>query len=569
MISEREQTRLLARTFFSRMFESDLMPPGLPQVRLVISVISFLAAPSLVLPLLLMKKYVWFYTEPEVRLAMSQDRTMALLLSMTATAFITLVIWENVFPDRRDSRTLGVLPLRNRSFVFARLTAIVMLFSLLFLLTTAMSSLAFAVLGSMTYLPDGFARVAVAHFLSVASAEAFIFFGILAVQCALLNMAGPVAAHRLAVVLQIVLIVTVLQMPMVLPPGSSFVLDANGTPGWAQTISASALPPLWFLSLYQGLIGGAYPGTMHLAWLAAGLGTLAPLLAIAFYAASYRRLTRLAIEGRPVPRSLRLPLSSRLVTAATRVFTSASAAAAVCAFTIRTLGRSRQHRMLLAVWIGVALALTISASVQIVVRLGWSAFAEPRASLLAGPLIFAALIQTGMRSLFAIPVEFKANWTFRLREPVRLAPALSGAAASLIICGVIPPAVVAFVYATALWGMATGVMHAIFCAVLGIGLVQLLMRGADKLPFTCTYTPGTAQIGKLWPLYLTAFSLFSYSMADLESTLLRNPRSFAVAVAVFAVIALVLWILRVRDAKLLPHLRFDEEPPIRLTLVSF
>jgi len=36
VISEREQTHLLARTFFSRMFESDLMPPGLPQVRLVV-----------------------------------------------------------------------------------------------------------------------------------------------------------------------------------------------------------------------------------------------------------------------------------------------------------------------------------------------------------------------------------------------------------------------------------------------------------------------------------------------------------------------------------------------------
>ena len=60
---------------------------------------------------------------------MAQDRTMALLLSMTATAFVSLVIWENIFPDRRDSRILGVLPLRARSFVIARLFAILALFS--------------------------------------------------------------------------------------------------------------------------------------------------------------------------------------------------------------------------------------------------------------------------------------------------------------------------------------------------------------------------------------------------------------------------------------------------------
>ena len=37
VISEQRQTQLLARTFFSRMFESELMPAGLPQVQLVVS----------------------------------------------------------------------------------------------------------------------------------------------------------------------------------------------------------------------------------------------------------------------------------------------------------------------------------------------------------------------------------------------------------------------------------------------------------------------------------------------------------------------------------------------------
>jgi hypothetical protein len=559
VISEREQTSLLARTFFSRMFESDLMPPGLPQVRLVISVIAFLAAPSLVLPLLLMKKYVWFYTEAEVRLAMSQDRTLALLLSMTATAFITLVIWENIFPDRRDSRTLGVLPIRDRSFVVARLAAIVALFLLLFLSTTAISSLSFGVLGSMSYLPEGFGPVALAHFVSASAAEAFVFFGVVAVQCALLNLAGPIAAHRLAVVMQIVLIVSVLQMPLVLPPGSAFVLDVGGGPAWAQTLSASVLPPLWFLALYQWLIGSPYPGTVHLAWIAASLGTLTPLLALLFYAASYRRLTRLAIEGRPVPRSVRVPLSSRLVSVASRLFTTASPAAAVCAFTVRTLGRSRQHRMLMAVWLGVALALTISAAVQIVVRVGWSALDEPRASLLAGPLIFAALIQTGMRSLFAIPVELKANWTFRLREPLNLGTAISGGAAALVVCGVIPPVLAAFASAAALWGPAIGARHAIFCAVLSIGLIQFLMRGVDRVPFSCTYTPGTAHIGKLWPLYLTMFSTFTYGMADLEASLLRDDRAFVQWILFLAALALILWRMRVQSARQLLRLRFDAE----------
>ena len=223
--------------------------------------------------------------------------------------------------------------------------------------------------------------------------------------------------------------------------------------------------------------------------------------------------------------------------------------------------------MLIAVWIGVALALTISAALQIIVRFGWSGFETPRAGLLAGPLIFAALIQTGMRSLFAIPVEIKANWTFRLRQPIPLAPVLSGAAASLILCGVIPPVVFAFASAAALWGFATGVKHAVFCGGLSLGLAQILMRAVDKVPFTCTYTPGTAHINKLWPLYLTAFSVFTYSMAELEATLLRHDRAFATAVGSIGAVGLLLWWSRLRDARQLARLRFDEEPADGLTLL--
>ena len=149
MTSEIAQTRLLARTFFARLFESELIPPGIGHVRVVISIVAFFAAPSLVLPLLLMKKYVWL-TSDLLRNAMAQDRTLAILLSMTATAFISLVIWENIFPDRRDSRIMGVLPLRARSFVAARLAAIVALFGLVFLLPTAIGSFGFGVLGGMT-----------------------------------------------------------------------------------------------------------------------------------------------------------------------------------------------------------------------------------------------------------------------------------------------------------------------------------------------------------------------------------------------------------------------------------
>ena len=51
------QTRLLARAFFSRLFESELMPDGLPQVQLVIWGMLLAATPTTAYAVMMPKKY--------------------------------------------------------------------------------------------------------------------------------------------------------------------------------------------------------------------------------------------------------------------------------------------------------------------------------------------------------------------------------------------------------------------------------------------------------------------------------------------------------------------------------
>jgi hypothetical protein len=562
---ERRQTRLLTRTFFARLFESELMPSGMPQVQIVVSVFAFLAAPSFILPLWLLKKYIWMGNPAVLRAWMAADRTMALLLTMTATALITLVIWENIFPDRRDSRILGVLPIPPRSMVVARLTALVLLFVILFLGTTAIASCAFGVLGSMT--GQNFFAVFAAHFVAAAAAQASVFFGILLVQCAMLIAAGARMAQRLAVAMQIGLIVAVMQMPLLLPVAERYVLDADGAPLWLATGSAW-LPPLWFLSLYQWLVGASYAGSGPLAAAAALLGAALPLLALGVYAASFRRLTRLAIEGRPAP-AVRLGWRDwRLLDRVSSLLARSREGAGVCGFTLRTLSRNRQHRLVLAVWVGVALALTLSAALPLVVRFGWARLAEPAPATLVGPLIFAALIQTGMRTLFAIPVEIRARWIFVLHEPRAAAPALEGATAAVVVAGVCVPAVLAFGMGAALWGTIVGLQHAVYVASLALLLAQVLNIGLDRVPFTVPYMPGTARIGKLWPLYLTLFSTFTYAMAELEASALLHWTMFLRIVAVVLVLALTMRLVRRRNAHRLPGLRFepDDDGPTVMSL---
>ena len=52
------------------------------------------------------------------------DKVQLLLLAMIPAGLISLVIWDGVFPDRRDAHVLSAMPLRNRLLVVSRLAAL-------------------------------------------------------------------------------------------------------------------------------------------------------------------------------------------------------------------------------------------------------------------------------------------------------------------------------------------------------------------------------------------------------------------------------------------------------------
>ena len=82
-----------------------------------------------------------------------------------------------------------------------------------------------------------------------------------------------------------------------------------------------------------------------------------------------------------------------------------------------------------------------------------------------------------------------------------------------------------------------------------------------KVPFTCTYLPGRSQVKTMWPIYVTAFTTFTYSMAGLELQMLRWPRVFIAFIVLATAGALIT--RRVRRIWLAsePGLRFAEDDP--------
>jgi hypothetical protein len=164
---------------------------------------------------------------------------------------------------------------------------------------------------------------------------------------------------------------------------------------------------------------------------------------------------------------------------------------------------------------------------------------------------------------FAIPVEPRANWAIRIAEPADRRAAMAGVRAALALGGVAPAVLFAAVSAGLLWEPRAAMLHVFVCAVMGMLLVDILLINLPKLPFTCTYYPGKAKFGRLWPLYLTAFGTYAFTTARFELEVLNQSmlRPFVILSVLVAAAIALLSVLRNRSLESLQGFRFEEEDP--------
>ena len=101
------------------------MPPGFPQAQAVIWSLAFLATTGLILPVMYFRANAGSGSDPQAMVrAMHVFRLFFVTLTMTSIGMVALVIWDGMFPDRRDARILTGLPLPARLLISARLLAL-------------------------------------------------------------------------------------------------------------------------------------------------------------------------------------------------------------------------------------------------------------------------------------------------------------------------------------------------------------------------------------------------------------------------------------------------------------
>jgi hypothetical protein len=555
------QTRLLARTFFTRLFESELMPEGPAQVQLMLWGALLAACPATIKSLTVTEQYQrLLYSKGALDLAFDVDRMALIVLSMMAFGVVGLAIWDGVFPDRRDVRILGPLPVPTHRFVAARLIAVWRVFALFGIPVCVIQSVAFGL--SVAGFGDPVPRLhgITAHFATIVSAGAFVFSALIGIQCVLLIGFGRNAAQHVSVAFQLLFAVGIIQLLVFMPDLTRVLRDGGSSHDGLTTLAA--LPPTWFFGLYEGLAGTADAQTGQLARIAAVATSASIVLSLVLYGLAYAPLSKRALEG-PIPRARRP--RREWITGLVRYLPIPGlrnpVRTAVRQFALRTIGRSRYHRMMLAIYAGIALAIIFSSVVSIVVRGGVAGLSRPSVPMLTLPLIYQFLMLIGVRVMIAVPIEPKARWVFRVCESAQRNGAVLGARDTMMTLVVIPSALFALAQGLIFWNWAQAVSHAVFCLLLGRLFAELLVMRLDKLPFACTYYPGRSRVFTLWPLYVMAFFIYTLAFAEIDRAFINRPGGLLRFCGVVIVATELLAWRRRRFLVGQPALRYEEEDP--------
>ena len=566
--NEISQFRELARHFFSRFFDNDLVAATSEDADMratVVNVLAMLAAPGMLLPFLFMSKYANMRNAPMyVRdLASLGEKEFFICFSMTVMGLVTVIEWEMLFPDRRDYANLTPLPIRLRTMFGAKIAALLAFLTIFSVVINAFSPVMFPAVvlqkGSVfDVIP--FARC---HIVSILAANTFVFFFCVAVQGILMNVLGYRMFRRVSPYVQFGLVALLLLM---------FLLSARIVselqPGVARNPAAVyAFPPLWLLGLYQTQLGWTNPVFRELsvsARLAAGWTTV---IALATYVLSYKRHVTRSLESAD-EFSTTPSATERLVSRVLdRFVVRDGLQQAAFYFIWKTLTRSRRHKLLFAAYVAVGCAVIFEGLAVLVARGGNSWLYHPVPELLPAPLILAFFILCGMRHVFAVPAELRANWVFQVSDRGEARRCLAGVKKAMIVLGVVPLFALLLPLHVLFWGWRTALLHILFGVVVSWLLAEVLLVSFEKFPFTCSYLPGKANLKVSWPLYLFGFTTYVSVFLSLEYWMLQRPIRFVWLAALIALVQAALFIYRWRVVGRDVSLVFDEQPePLVRTL---
>jgi len=473
------------------------------------------------------------------RRALLGDDMTIIALPMLLVAFVTLLVSHALFPDERDFRILGPLPVRRVVVFRAKLGALLM-FTGLFTAAAHVSLLPLMLLTSLN--PWGDRNVLlrlIAWACASVTASAFAILTIAAVVGLLVLALSRSRFQALSTTMRsIVLGLLVVCLPLVSH------LPTLGAPLSRGEAWMALVPPAWFLGLQRVIQGGADEGLARLAIIGVAAVAMAAAIVAGTYIVLFRHFEKLML--RPAATSPpwwhvgRRRSPSRAAPPYLGVF----------GFTIATLGRSQLHQ-------GVLLGLSACGAGLAIVFLS-SARLTTSASIVPFLLMFACGV--GIRAALALPIEHRANWVFQVTEDRATRRDQMRAVDNVVTAYVIGVPVVAT--APLLW-IAFGndaLFAGIAVASVGSVFVHAVLLDWRRIPFTCSYLPAKRFIGHSALIGVAACLLFTTIASGLVRSALGSAGNGLIMAAALLVVAFWLRERRLATWRTTP-LMFEDEFP--------
>ena len=555
--------RVLYRDFLTRLVDLEILSTGADAQKLLVQFAAILAAASFTYAVASAPRYIQS-TLPQAQLLVAAygEQEFLIASTMAIAGLFGVLAWNTVLPDRRDCLILGVLPVRVRTIFFAKIAALGSALGVSVAAANCFTGFSFPFLWTA---PDaglgGGLRSLGAYWLTQLLAGLFVCGALVALQGLAALLLSYRLFLRLSSFLQMGCFFTILGVWFLKPPFTALAVHP-----WLRW-----MPSYWFFGLFQQLHGGADPAFAPLA--ARALWSLPAVagVAAAAFSLAYRRNLRSIVEQPDIAPADRSRPAARLGQWLAGLCLPAAIDRAILMFTARTIARSRQHRLILAAYAGIALGIGLvyardliygPSSIDAQAAGPWN---RPNGSFLGASLIALFFAVIGARAVFAMPIALRANWVFRLTAVHSPAAYFRAVRRSLYTVAALPVWLATAAALFVIWPARDAAQHVALLVVLGVLLVELSLHRFRKIPFACSYLPGRANLNVRLGTWGIGFLFVAAQGVNLEFWALQSFPRFAVLLAVLGSFAL--WARRrANEFARSPanQLQFEDLPPAEI-----
>jgi hypothetical protein len=546
----RQQFRVLHRVFLLRVVNLELLPNGDP-TRLIGQFLTTFASISI---LLILPALVYLFFGGGMRMTTTWMYEHFLIeTSMTVALLIALFNWDAAFPDKRDILILGPSPVRTGTLFMAKFIA--------FLVAPGLGVIAMNIFVGIFW-PIffrsnnagflGTLRAWPAYWIAILLVSAFSVFTVLAFQGLASTLIPRQLFLRLSPFLQAAFVSLCVGLYFLEPSLES--PEALTSPHNQRLLEF--LPSYWFLAIFNQLNGSFHPAFAHLernGWIGisvAAFGACAALLL------SYVLKMRALVEQPDiVPSATSVSWEPKWVSPLTQV---------LIFFTLRTSLRSRRHRMMLGFYLGLGGSCAVGYANRF---LGGFHSVDGTISVAFLLITIVIMILTifSLRTVAAIPISPLANWIIRITQVRPARDYHKAIRISWVALGLAPASLVTAVILVLAYPWAPALGHFLLLLSLGALLVELCLYTFQKVPFTCSYLSGKAQINFVFWACLMLILRLMADGAEIESRMLRHLGTFTGLVLIVATAASVMRYLNESRASSTDELQFEDEDSSELT----